>query len=398
MRVGKGEDGSCFGAAFACASLAHPRSGKGSLVGDATYIRRTLELAARGTGLVSPNPLVGAVVVAPDGAVVGEGWHEGPGRPHAEARALGAAGQRARGAALYVSLEPCNHFGRTPPCTAAIMDAGISRVVAATGDPNPAVTGGGMAFLRERGVACRTGILAAEAERQNRPFITHVRTGRPWVLLKVAATLDGKIAARDGSSTWITSEAARADVHRMRAGSDAILIGAGTASVDDPRLTVRDPDYRGRPPLRVVLDSSGRTTPRGNLFDGAAPTLIATTTGSPDGAQDAWAEAGAEVIVCDTDDEGFVAFPDLLSRLGKRDVQSVLVEGGSTIADRAVRSGVVDEVVVFFAPKLLGGAEAPSILGGRGFGTLAEARELEITTVERLGPDLKVVADVHRDR
>ncbi|MEX0992109.1 MAG: bifunctional diaminohydroxyphosphoribosylaminopyrimidine deaminase/5-amino-6-(5-phosphoribosylamino)uracil reductase RibD [Actinomycetota bacterium] len=365
---------------------------------DATYIRRTLDLAARGAGLASPNPVVGAVIVAPDGSIVGEGWHEGPGSPHAEVQALSAAGSRARGASLYVSLEPCNHHGRTAPCTAAILDAGITRVVSATADPNPAVAGGGSAYLRERGLECLEGVLGDEAERQNRPFFTHVRTGRPWVVLKVAATLDGKIAARDGSSTWITSDPSRDEVHRMRAASDAILVGSGTAIADDPRLTVRGTAYRGSPPLRVVVDASGRLPARGNLFDGAAPTLIATTTASPEDVQGGWATAGAEVLVCDTDDEGGVSLPDLFARLGKRDMQSVLVEGGATVADRAVRAGQIDEVVIFFAPKLLGGAEAPGILGGRGFDTLADAQELAITAVERFGPDVKVVADVHRDR
>lgn len=365
---------------------------------DATYIRRTLELAARGTGLVSPNPLVGAVVVSSDGSIVGEGWHEGPGRPHAEHQALAAAGVQARGATLYVSLEPCNHYGRTPPCTEAILDAGIARAVVAIADPNPEVAGGGFRHLRERGVECFDGVLADEAERRNRPFFTHMRTGRPWVVLKTAATLDGKIAPRDGSSTWITSEASRGEVHRMRAASDAILVGSGTVIADDPHLTVRDPAYGGAPPLRIVVDASGRLPARGNLFDGAAPTMIATTTASSEDAQDAWTIGGAEVLVCDTDDEGGVSLADLFSRLGKRDVQSVLVEGGATVADRAIRGGHVDEIVVFFAPKLLGGAEAPGIVGGRGFDTLVDAQQLDITAVERLGPDLKVVADVHRDR
>ncbi len=363
---------------------------------DEAYIERAIELAARGRGLVSPNPMVGALVVA-DGAVVGEGWHEGPGLPHAEVAALDQAGERARGATLYTSLEPCDHFGRTPPCTEAIVAAGIRRVVSATSDPNPVVDGRGFAKLRSSGIDVRIGILSEAAERLNEAFAKHVRTGLPFVTWKAAASLDGKVAARDGSSRWITGEAARADVHRLRAWSDAIVVGAGTALADDPELTVRDPDYRGRPPIRVLVDGRGRVTPTGDLFDDQAPTLVATTEMAPIEVREGWRDSGAEVVVLDAESEG-VPLGALFADLGKRNVQGVLLEGGPTLAWSAVEELLVDKVVLYLAPTLIGGELAPTVLEGRGFAPVGRALRLEIRSVERLGSDVKVEADVHRDR
>jgi diaminohydroxyphosphoribosylaminopyrimidine deaminase/5-amino-6-(5-phosphoribosylamino)uracil reductase len=364
---------------------------------DGTLMRQALRLAERGRGLVSPNPLVGALVVR-EGRVVGEGWHEGPGTPHAEVMALAAAGDRARGAQLYVTLEPCDHFGRTPPCTQAIVRAGVAEVVAALRDPNPIVDGRGFEQLRSNGVAVREGVLEAEAARQNAPFVRHVTTQLPLVTLKAAATLDGKVAARDGSSRWITGEAARAEGHRMRGAADAIVVGAGTALADDPALTVRDPSYRGRPVLRVLVDAAGRVPATGRLFDGGAPTLVATTDACAPEAPEAWRAAGAEVVALPADGSGGVSLGDLLALLGKRDAQSVLIEGGPTLAASAVRDGLVDRVIVFLAPKLLGGLDAPGVLGGEGLAPVDRAVRLDIVSVERVGEDLKVEADVHRDR
>lgn len=360
------------------------------------YIRRALELAERGRGIVSPNPMVGAVVVD-DGRVVGEGWHAGPGTPHAEADALDRAGKSARGATLYVNLEPCNHYGRTPPCTEAIASSGVSRVVASIPDPNPAVDGGGFKRLRASGVSVETGLLAADAERLNEAFLKHVRTGIPFVTLKLAATLDGKIAARDGSSTWITSEASRAEAHRLRAIADAVMVGSGTVLADDPRLTVRRPDYEGAPVLRVAIDSTGRIPPTARLFDGEAPAVIATTDRAPIERREAWRTAGADVLVLGRDADGRVALVELLAALGKHDVQSVLVEGGSTLAGALVRDGALDKLVIFLAPKILGGAAAPGMVGGDGLPTLAHALTLEISGVRRIGPDIEVEAYVQRD-
>ncbi len=363
---------------------------------DEAYIERAIGLAERGRGLVSPNPMVGAVVVS-DGRIVGEGWHEGPGNPHAEVVALREAGERARGATLYTSLEPCDHHGRTPPCSEAIVRAGVSRVVSAIRDPNPVVDGRGFAALEAAGVEVRAGVLEDAAARQNKAFLKHVRTGLPFVVWKAAASLDGKVAARDGSSRWVTGEAARADVHRMRAWADAIVVGAGTALTDDPSLTVREPGYAGRPPLRVVVDARGRVAARGDLFDDAAPTLVATTELAPADRHEEWAAAGAEVVRFESEADG-VPLDELAGHLGKRDVQGVLLEGGPTLAWAAVEDGIVDEVVVYLAPKLIGGVEAPGVLGGRGVAPVSNALPLRIRSFDLLGEDLKVEADVHRDR
>ena len=363
---------------------------------DEAYMQRALALAERGRGLVSPNPTVGAVVVGPDGTVVGEGWHEGPGLPHAEIVALDQAGERARGATLYTTLEPCDHYGRTPPCTSAIVRAGVGAVVSAMRDPNPVVDGRGFATLASNGVEVVEGVLADEAARQNESFVKHVRTGLPFVTWKAAASLDGKVAARDGSSRWVTGEAARADVHRLRAWSDAIVVGAGTALADDPSLTVRDPGYMGRPPLRVLVDARGRVPATGDLFDGEAPTLVATTELAPRDRREAWRDAGAEVVVHEADAER-VPLAAVFAELGKRDVQGVLLEGGPTLAWSAVEDGLVDKVVVYLAPLLVGGDEAPTVLGGRGFAPIAAALRLSVRSFERIGEDLRVEADVHRD-
>jgi diaminohydroxyphosphoribosylaminopyrimidine deaminase/5-amino-6-(5-phosphoribosylamino)uracil reductase len=366
-------------------------------VSDEAYIERAIALAERGRGRVSPNPMVGAVVLAGDGRIVGEGWHLGPGRAHAEVVALDEAGVDARGATLYTSLEPCTHFGRTPPCTRAILDAGIARVVVAMRDPNPVIDGRGFEELRAGGVEVREAVLADEASRQNVAFSKHVRTGLPYVIWKMAASLDGKVAAHDGSSRWITGEAARADVHRLRAWADAIVVGAGTAVVDDPSLTVRDPGYEGVPPLRVLVDARGRVPATGDLFDGSAPTLVATTGLAPSARRDAWASAGAEVVVYEPESD-VVPLPTLVADLGKRDVQGVLLEGGPTLAFAAVEDGLVDTIVVYLAPKLIGGDEAPTVLGGRGFAPIANAIPLRIRSYDLVGDDLRVEADVHRDR
>jgi diaminohydroxyphosphoribosylaminopyrimidine deaminase / 5-amino-6-(5-phosphoribosylamino)uracil reductase len=361
------------------------------------HMRRALELAALGRGLVSPNPMVGAVVVR-DGRVVGEGWHEGPGTPHAEVRALEAAGELTRGATLYCTLEPCDHVGRTPPCTTAIVEAGIARAIVAAGDPNPLVDGRGFERLRASGVDVVDGVLQEASRRLNAAFERHVVTGLPLVTLKSAASLDGKTAARDRSSRWITGEAAREDAHRLRAASDAIVVGAGTVVDDDPALTVRDPSYRGRPPLRVVVDASGRVPADARVFDDSAPTLVATTGRASRGVVDGWAAAGADVGSFDPDEAGGVCLPDLLAHLGKRDVQGVLLEGGATLAWSFVEQRLIDRIVLYLAPKLVGGAGAPGILMGEGFAPIDRALGLRIVSVERIGDDLKVEADVHGDR
>src|SRR6266542_2764634 len=365
--------------------------------GHARYMRRALDLALKGLGLAAPNPLVGAVVVH-DGRVVGEGWHEGPGTPHAEVAALREAGSQARGATLYVTLEPCSHHGRTPPCAPVLVEARVTRVVAAVCDPNPVVDGRGFALLREAGLEVRDGVLKEEGLTLIAGFAKHVRTGLPLVTLKMAASLDGRGAARDGSSRWITGEAALDDVHRLRAASGAIVVGAGTAAADDPSLTVRWPGFRGRAPLRVLLDATGRTPATRALFDRSAPTLVATTPACPVEARTAWEKSGAEVLMLDDPGSpGRVPLRQLTQALGKRDIQDLLIEGGPTVAWSAIEHGVVDRLVLYLAPKLIGGRDAPGILGGEGIASIADALPVEIQAITRIGDDLRIVADVHRD-
>jgi len=366
---------------------------------DERHMREALELALRGWGRVSPNPLVGALVVR-GGDVIGRGWYEGPrGSPHAEARALSEAGERAAGATVICTLEPCDHQGATPPCTRALIEAGVGRVVVAATDPNPMVDGRGIRGLRDARIAVDVGLLGHEARRLNEAFEKHVTTGLPFVTLKMASSLDGKAAASDGSSRWITGEEARADVQRLRAGADAVVVGAGTAVADDPALTVRDPRYAGaRQPLRVVVDSRGRVDATGDLFDGSAPTVVATTDRASEERIARWQEAGAEALILEADRSGGVAVGELAAALGKRGVQSVLVEGGPTLAWSFVRDDMIDKVVLYAAPVLVGGVGAPSVLMGGGFSPIGSARRLEVSSVGRVGEDLKVEAYVHRDR
>jgi len=274
-----------------------------------------------------------------------------------------------------------------------VLKAGIVRVVAATGDPYPEVDGRGFRILSDAGVEVAIGLLASEAERQNAGFLKHVRTGLPFVTLKMAASLDGKAAARDGSSRWITGEAARLDVHRLRAASDALMVGAGTVAADDPSLTVRLDGYHGRHPVRVVVDASGRTVPTAKLLDGSAPAMVATTEAAPDAVRAAWEAAGAEVLMVPVEGAGAdVPLAALMEALGKRDVQSVLIEGGPTVAWSAVRDGVVDRFVVYLAPKLVGGERAPGLIGGPGVDDIAAAVPLGFESVDRIGEDLRIVA------
>jgi diaminohydroxyphosphoribosylaminopyrimidine deaminase/5-amino-6-(5-phosphoribosylamino)uracil reductase len=275
----------------------------------------------------------------------------------------------------------------------------VERVIVAAVDPNPIVDGRGIAALRAAGIAVETGVLQGEAERQNLGFLKHVRTGLPHVTLKMAASLDGKVAARDGSSRWITGEAAREDVHRLRAASGAIVVGSGTAEADDPSLTARHPAFPGRRPLRVIVDGSGAVPETRKVFtDASAPTLVATSESAPADRIAAWRDAGAEVLVLSEPGSPRVALERLLAELGKREIQRVLVEGGPTLGWELVREGLVDQLVLFLAPILIGGRDAPSILMGEGIASIAEPHRVEIVEVSLIGDDIKVVADVHRHR
>lgn len=354
-----------------------------------TWMRRALRLAERGRGRTSPNPPVGAVVVR-DGAVVGEGWHRGPGLPHAEVEALRAAGEAARGATLYVTLAPCTRHGRTPPCAPFVVESGVAAVVIGTEDPNPAEADGSARALSEAGVDVTLGMLQDEARALVAGFAKWVKTGRPLVTVKIATTLDGRVAAADGSSRWVTGVTARRDAHRLRGWADAIVVGVGTVLADDPRLTCRLRGFDGPQPLRVVLDSSGRTPPSANVLDGAAPTLIATTPKPPEETLDALRARGAEVVRFLSRD-GRVDVAAALDELGRRSVLDVLVEGGPTIVGELVERNLVDRYVFYVAPKLLGQVGL-SAVAGLVAPNIADARELTITSVRRLGADIRVEA------
>lgn len=361
---------------------------------DSDYMARALELAARGRGAVEPNPLVGAVVVR-DGTVVGEGWHEKFGQAHAEVNALHRAGDQARGATLYVTLEPCCHFGKTPPCTEAVIRAGVRRVVAAMLDPFPQVAGQGASRLREAGIVVEVGVGEAASRRLNAPYLKRLRTGRPWVHAKWAMTLDGKIATRTGQSKWITGEAARARVHELRGRMDAIIVGKGTLLADDPLLTARPPGPRTA--VRVVLTATANGFPEScRLLEtiAAAPVLVVTT--SPAASQlSAWRDRGVEVFGLPPESDGSRNVQSVLTELGRRGMTNVLVEGGAETLGRFRDAGEIDEIHAFMAPKLFGGSGALSPIGGLGIADLNEALSLAEWSAERLGDDLLIHGSRH---
>ncbi|HEX2437810.1 MAG TPA: bifunctional diaminohydroxyphosphoribosylaminopyrimidine deaminase/5-amino-6-(5-phosphoribosylamino)uracil reductase RibD [Methylomirabilota bacterium] len=362
---------------------------------DAAFMQRALAVAERGRGLTSPNPLVGAVIVR-DGRVVGEGAHLRAGGPHAEVAALQAAAEAARGAILYVTLEPCAHHGRTPPCAPAVAAAGIARVVVAMPDPNPLVVGGGADLLRAAGITVEVGVMAAEAERLNRAWLTAMRERRPHVTLKAATTLDGKLADLNGTSQWITGAAARRRAHELRAQSDAILVGATTARRDDPSLTVRLDQPWPREPYRVVLDSRARLDPHAKLIHAATPSraLVMVGAEAPADRIDALAATGATIVRCRT--QGVRLDPAaVLDELFRREVRAVLIEGGGEVHGAFVDAGLVDRVAVFVAPLLIGGRDATITVGGVGR-ELKNALRLGAFDVTRLGDDLLLEADVLR--
>ncbi len=353
---------------------------------DEAWMRRALELAERGRGHVEPNPLVGAVVVR-DGRLVGEGWHRRYGQAHAEVNALDAAGDAARGATLYVTLEPCCHHGKTPPCTDAVLRAGVRRVVACMADPFPAVAGQGMELLRAAGVAVEVGLCEAEARRLNAPYLTLLAAGRPYIHAKWAMTLDGKIATRTGDSRWISNEESRRRVHQLRGRMDAVLVGIGTALADDPQLTARPPGPRTA--VRVVLDRSGRLPPAGRLASSARETpVLVVTAGAAHENVATLRECGCEVL--DMPGAGGVDVGALLAEMGRRRYTNVLVEGGAGVLGSFRDAGAIDEVHVFISPRLAGGAGARPAMAGRGAGQLAEALRLTEWRFEDVAGDLYV--------
>ena len=349
-------------------------------------MQEALALARRGAGLTSPNPMVGAVVVAA-GEIVGRGYHPRAGEPHAEVFALREAGARTRGAALYVTLEPCAHWGQTPPCTEAIIAAGIERVVAAMAYPDQRVSGRGLRRLTEAGIETRVGVAEREARDLNEAYVKHRTTGTPFVTAKWAMTLDGRIATSTGESRWISGEASRALVHERRAATDAILVGVGTVLRDDPALTSRT--AAARQPRRIVLDSTLRVPPDARVLarDGT-PVIIATTERASPAVRTVLEARGVEVLVAGGPD-GRVDLTSLLRDLGRRGILSLLVEGGGTVHGAFFDAGLVDKVLVFLAPKIFGGP-APGPVGGTGVAELVQAWRLARAEVHRLGEDLMI--------
>lgn len=329
---------------------------------DAAHMRAALGMARRGLGNTWPNPSVGCVIVAKGGQVLGRGWTQPGGRPHAETEALARAGAAARGATAYVTLEPCSHWGRTPPCCDALIRAGISRVVVATGDPDPRVDGSGLARLRAAGVTVELGLLGAEARALNAGFARRIVAGLPLVTLKLATTLDGRIATGAGESRWITGPAARQEAHALRARHDAILVGSGTVLADDPDLTCRIPGMARVPLARVVADSRLRTPLAARLVTTAraVPTWIATRTGQPPAARAPYQEAGVEILTVRRV-RGGLDLPMLLGALAQRGVTRVLAEGGAALAAGLLRAGLVDRIAWFHAPGIIGGDGLPAV-------------------------------------
>jgi diaminohydroxyphosphoribosylaminopyrimidine deaminase/5-amino-6-(5-phosphoribosylamino)uracil reductase len=361
---------------------------------DLWHMTRALALARGGEGLVEPNPMVGCVI-AQAGQVVGEGWHRRFGGPHAEVEALRVAGQRAKGATLYVTLEPCRHFGKTPPCTQAILAAGVRRVVCAMRDPFPAASGRGVAELQAAGVLVEVGLLEADSAELNAPYLKLLSRGRPWVIAKWAMTLDGRLATRTGDSRWISSEESRAIVHQLRGRVDAIVVGSGTAQIDDPLLTARPPGPRTA--ARIVIDSRCTLSETSQLIRTAAEAPVIVVAGRNSAAADRQrlGDGGVEVILCDADTHTD-RLGQLLDELGRRRMTNVLVEGGSRLLGLFFDIRAIDEVHVFIAPKLCGGAGALAPLAGAGVDKIADALRLAEAQWQRAGEDMYLQARIAR--
>jgi len=357
---------------------------------DRHYMKIALELAARGKGYTSPNPMVGAVVVK-DGQIVGKGWHEKVGGPHAEVNAIDDAGELAAGSTIYVTLEPCNHQGRTPPCTEKILSAGIKHVVMAMKDPNPDVSGGGADFLTQNGVPVESGILEAEARRLNESFIKFIRTKRPFVTLKCAATLDGRIATRTGDSKWVTGETSRKYVHELRHEMDAIMVGINTVKADNPSLTTRLEDKKGVDPIRIVLDSKLSIPEDSKILQipSGSDTLIITGNSELSPKRMAVEKSGVSVVDAALKDNR-IDLDALMNQLGQMGISSLLIEGGAQVAASALQAKIVNKVNFFYAPKILGGDDGIPMCCGTGPELMANSIPVRDVTVRLFDNDIMI--------
>lgn len=356
---------------------------------DEKFMKLALDLAEKARGRTSPNPMVGSVIVR-DGEIIGRGYHYRAGTPHAEIHAITDAGEKAKNAVIYVSLEPCSHYGRTGPCTEAIIQAGLSRVVMAMMDPNPMVSGRGKADLEAHGIDVQTGILESEARKLNEAFIKYITIKQPFVIMKTAMSMDGKIATSSGKSKWITSRDSRRIVHQIRDEVDAIMVGIGTVMRDDPSLTARLPDGHGRDPVRIILDSRGRIWPEAKVLnlDSPARTIVAVTSQASQEKIDQLREQAQVLVV--PEQNGKVSLQALMRELGQMEIMSLLLEGGAEVNASALKERIVDKVMVFIAPKLIGGADAPGPVGGSGIDELSEAVPLTDISLERIGEDILI--------
>ncbi len=349
------------------------------------FMRLCLRLALNGRGYVSPNPLVGAVIVK-EGRIIAKGYHPAFGKPHAEAIAIEKAGESAKGSTLYVNLEPCCHYGKTPPCTKAIINAGIKRVVVAMRDPNPLVDGKGIEELRSNGIEVVVGVLEEEARKLNEAYIKFITTKLPFVVLKMAQSLDGKIATSKGESKWITGEKARDLVHQLRATYDAVLVGAQTVLTDDPGLKAYG---KGRNPMRIVIDGRGKVPPSAKVFEEDAPRIVLTSQASSLKWRKELERKGVEVLIAG---EERVEIDQALRLLGERNISSILVEGGGETSASFLEAGAVDKILFFIAPKIIGGRDAKTSVEGRGCQSLKNVIRFNKFTLKRIGEDLLVEA------
>lgn len=355
---------------------------------ETRYMKRALTLAKKGLGTTLPNPVVGCIIVK-NGKIIGEGWHKRAGGHHAEVHALEMAGGEARGADVYVTLEPCSHTGKTPPCCEALIRAGVRRVIAGMSDPNPLVNGNGLRALQKAGIETLCGVLEEECRTVNRPFLKFMATGQPYVTFKCAMTLDGKIASVTGESRWISCEASRTVVHRMRSRCDAIMVGVDTIIADNPHLTVRH--VKGRDPLRVIVDTHLRTPESVSVVSGqlASGTVIATTETNPR-VHARYLKNGASILVCAAENDK-VDLRDLWDKLGKRGVHTILLEGGSRLAGQALQKGLIDECVFFYAPKVVG-SDGFSPFAITGITDMARSIQFRDLSVKQVGTDIMVTA------
>jgi diaminohydroxyphosphoribosylaminopyrimidine deaminase/5-amino-6-(5-phosphoribosylamino)uracil reductase len=357
---------------------------------DTYFMKMAIGMAARGEGFTSPNPMVGAVIVN-DGTVVGMGYHKAAGGPHAEIHAIRDAGLSANGATLYVTLEPCNHTGRTPPCTASIIDAGIKRVVVATRDPNPDVEGGGIKCLQQHGIEVKVGICEDEVKKLNEVFHKYITTKRPFVIAKCASTLDGRIATRTFDSKWITSPESRRFVHGLRHASDAIMVGVETVKRDDPSLTTRLEEKKTLDPIRIILDTRFSVPENAKIFhlDSAADTLIITGEYISKEKKDRIEKKGAKVIEATVKD-GLIDLYQLVGYLGNIGITSLLIEGGSRVNASAFRAGIVDKIYFFYGPRILGGDDGVPVCRGPGPALMKDSISITGVRVRQFGDDVMV--------